>query len=180
MGFVLSLSTTVSVVVDGVVFQNEMGAANGNLARVLGSDLAHGFNGDPASSNVKHIASLSADQQALVRTTYFQALRMLWVMYVAFAGLASVLNPFVRAHKLRSENGGSVLGADRVQPAGQSGPLPRNGSNGMGVLEMTEVSRECSTHLEAHNGTAVLVFLPVGLCLNGSRPPSKQLEWPAA
>lgn len=34
---------------------------------------------------------------------------------MAFAGLATVLNLFVRAHKLRSENEGAVLGADRSQ-----------------------------------------------------------------
>jgi hypothetical protein len=39
---------------------------------------------------------------------------------VAFAGLATVLNLFVRAHKLRTENEGAVLGADRSRQQGST------------------------------------------------------------
>lgn len=38
---------------------------------------------------------------------------------MAFAGLATVLNLFVRAHKLRSENEGAVLGADGSRQQGR-------------------------------------------------------------
>ncbi|KAJ5487747.1 hypothetical protein N7530_002047 [Penicillium desertorum] len=84
MGFVRSLSTAISVVVGGVVFQNEMNAKNGELASRLGSDssLASIFNGDNAASSVEKISTvgLNADQQVLVREMYFEALRMVWVM----------------------------------------------------------------------------------------------------
>lgn len=84
MGFVRSLSTAISVVVGGVVFQNGMNAKNGELASRLGSDssLANIFNGDNAASSVEKISTvgLNADQQVLVRKTYFEALRMVWVM----------------------------------------------------------------------------------------------------
>lgn len=84
MGFVRSLSTAISVVVGGVVFQNEMNAKNGELASRLGSDssLANIFNGDNAASSVEKISTvgLNVDQQVLVRKTYFEALRMVWVM----------------------------------------------------------------------------------------------------
>ncbi|GAB1211671.1 hypothetical protein ATERTT37_000795 [Aspergillus terreus] len=133
MGFVRSLSTAISVVVGGVVFQNEMNAKNEGLATQLGSNstLAREFNGDLAAASVEEIGTLGldADQEALVRKTYFEALRMVWVMYVAFAGLATVLNLFVRAHKLRDENEGAVLGADRARPQG-------NPADGAAELEM--------------------------------------------
>ncbi|KAH2314190.1 hypothetical protein KXV47_002714 [Aspergillus fumigatus] len=123
MGFVRSLSTAISVVVGGVVFQNEMNAKNERLASQLGSNstLAREFSGDRAASSVEEISTLglNADQEALVRKTYYEALRMVWVMYMAFAGLATVLNLFVRAHKLRSENEGAVLGADRSRQQGR-------------------------------------------------------------
>ena len=38
--------------------------------------------------------------------------------YVAFAGLAAILNLFVRARKLRTENEGAVLGIDRSRQEG--------------------------------------------------------------
>ncbi|KAJ5926169.1 hypothetical protein N7516_007942 [Penicillium verrucosum] len=131
MGFVRSLFTAISVVVGGVVFQNEMNAKNGELASQLGSNssLASMFNGDSAASSVTEIRTvgLNADQQVLVRKTYFEALRMVWVMYVAFAGLATVLNLFVRGRKLRSENEGAVLGVDRSRLEGG----PSNGATEM-------------------------------------------------
>jgi MFS family permease len=148
MGFVRSLSTAVSVVVGGVIFQNQMNAKNDGLAGQLGesSALARQFNGDLAASSVEDIGTigLSGEQEAIVRKTYFEALRIVWVMvghpvielpdfvcymltvrsapqqYVAFAGLATFLNLFVRAHKLRNENEGAVLGADRARPQAPS------------------------------------------------------------
>ncbi|RAH85996.1 MFS transporter [Aspergillus japonicus CBS 114.51] len=118
MSFVRSLATAVAVVVGGVVFQNEMTAAQGALVAQLGGALASGFDGDLAASNVEQIARLPAPQRLLVRRTYFQALRMVWVMYVAFAGLASLLTLLIRAHTLRRENEGPVLGVDRARPDG--------------------------------------------------------------
>ncbi|KAL3431427.1 putative MFS transporter [Aspergillus tetrazonus] len=108
MGFVRSLSTAISVVVGGVVFQNEMNAKNEGVASHLGlnSTSARGFSGDLAASIVREISALglNADQEALIRKTYFEALRVVWIMYVLFARLATVLNLFVRDHKFRSEN----------------------------------------------------------------------------
>ncbi|KAJ5343815.1 uncharacterized protein N7506_003639 [Penicillium brevicompactum] len=97
MGFVRSLSTAISVVVGASM-----------------------FNGGNAASNVEEIqnAGLSTDQQIMVRKTYFEALRVVWVMCVAFAGLAAILNLFVRARKLRTENEGAVLGIDRSRQQG--------------------------------------------------------------
>jgi hypothetical protein len=84
MGFVRPLSTAVSVVVGGVVFQNQMNVKNEGLASSLGgnSALARQFNGDLAASSVEDIGSigLSGEQKATVRKTYFKALRIVWVM----------------------------------------------------------------------------------------------------
>lgn len=93
MGFVRSLSTAISVVVGGVVFQNEMNAKNERLASQLGSNstLAREFSGDRAASSVEEISTLglNADQEALVRKTYYEALRMVWVM-VSHRDIATV------------------------------------------------------------------------------------------
>ncbi|KAL4748024.1 hypothetical protein BDW72DRAFT_205965 [Aspergillus terricola var. indicus] len=135
MGFVRPLSTAISVVVGGVVLQNEMNAKNEGLASHLGlnSTSARGFSGDLAASSVGEISALglNADQEALIRKTYFEALRVVWIMriyangmsvcyyYVSFSGLATVLNLFVRDHKLRGENEGAVLGAERLRQRGR-------------------------------------------------------------
>lgn len=95
MGFVRSLATAISVVVGGVVFQNEMNAKNGQLASQLrsNSSLASIFNGENAASSVTEIRTvgLNADQQVLVRKTYFEALKMVWVM----VGLLNITTRYI-------------------------------------------------------------------------------------
>ncbi|GKZ24060.1 hypothetical protein AbraIFM66951_010559 [Aspergillus brasiliensis] len=125
MGFVRSLATAIAVVVGGVVFQNEMSAANTSLVDRLGGDteLAGEFDGDLAASNVERIGGLEVGEQVVVRETYFGALRMVWVMYVAFAGLASVGTLFVRKIDLRRESEGVVLGVERGRGNGVRGEV---------------------------------------------------------
>ncbi|WQF76343.1 Putative major facilitator superfamily, MFS transporter superfamily [Colletotrichum destructivum] len=125
MGFLRSIATAISVVVGGVVFQNQMKAGNPALADRIGHELARQFDGDNASAHVEDVSLLTADQQVPVRQTYFRALRTVWIMYVAFAGLALVLNLFVSEHHLSGERKEAVLGVDRGKP--DSLQQPRQG-----------------------------------------------------
>ncbi|KXH47817.1 plays a role in the entry into G0 [Colletotrichum salicis] len=116
MGFLRSIATAISVVVGGVVFQNQMRAENLGLAEVIGGELAGQFDGENASAHVEDISLLSADQQVPVRQAYFRALKTVWIMYVAFSGLALVLNLFVSEHHLSDERKAAILGVDRGNP----------------------------------------------------------------
>lgn len=80
MGFLRSLGTAISIVVSGVIFQNEMTAANPILVDQLGPELARLFNGDQASANVELIGTLQPEQQATVRKVYFESMRAVWIM----------------------------------------------------------------------------------------------------
>jgi len=80
MGFVRSIANAVSIVVGGVIFQNEMNVANPDLVDQLGQQLASQFNGGQALANVELIETLPRDQQVLVRQAYFRALRTVWIM----------------------------------------------------------------------------------------------------
>ncbi|OJJ34614.1 hypothetical protein ASPWEDRAFT_112861 [Aspergillus wentii DTO 134E9] len=113
MALMRSISTAISVVVGGVVFQNRMNAENPGLVDTLGNDVAKQFNGADASVNVEQIHTLPRAQQEIVKEVYFRALRTTWTMYVAFAGLATILTLFIRAHHLSTRNEGVVLGVDR-------------------------------------------------------------------
>ncbi|KAI0018444.1 major facilitator superfamily domain-containing protein [Xylariomycetidae sp. FL0641] len=113
MSFVRSIATAISIVVGGVIFQNEMTAENPKLVQQLGPQLAAQFNGDRASATVDLIHNLPSDQQDSVRRAYFQSLKSVWIMYVAFAGLSLALNALVRGHHLSTENRQAVLGLDR-------------------------------------------------------------------
>ncbi|KAK1723077.1 putative MFS transporter [Colletotrichum acutatum] len=116
MGFLRSIATAISVVVGGVVFQNQMKAENPDLVEMIGGELAGQFDGENASAHVEDIALLAAEQQVPVRQAYFRALKTVWIMYVAFSGLALVLNLFVSEHHLSDERKAAVLGVDRGNP----------------------------------------------------------------
>ncbi|ETS78622.1 hypothetical protein PFICI_10684 [Pestalotiopsis fici W106-1] len=116
MGFLRSIATAVSVVAGGVIFQNVMRSENLALVDQLGQQLAGQFDGENASANVDKIAALPSDQGVLVRQAYFKALRTVWIMYVAIAGVASVLTLFVGEYHLSNERNEVVLGVDREEP----------------------------------------------------------------
>ena len=80
MGFVRSIATAISVVIGGVIIQNEMNKVNPDLVDQLGQRLASQFNGGQASANVELLGTLPGDQQVIVRQAYFGALRTVWVM----------------------------------------------------------------------------------------------------
>ncbi len=64
----------------GVIFQNEMSAANPQLVELLGPQLASQFSGSQASANIHLIEKLPGNQQVVVRKAYFEALRTIWIM----------------------------------------------------------------------------------------------------
>ncbi|KAI0967572.1 putative MFS transporter [Xylaria arbuscula] len=115
MGFLRSIATAVSVVVGGVIFQNEMNRTNPTLVNRLGSQLASLFDGANATENVERISGLASDQQVIVRQAYYQSVKVVWISYVAFAGFSSFLNLFVRQHHLSSEKKDTVLGVNRIK-----------------------------------------------------------------
>ena len=84
MGFVRSVATAISIVIGGVIFQNEMSAGNSQLVDQLGPQLASQFNGSQASANIDLIERLPVNQQVAVRKAYFESLRTIWIMVREF------------------------------------------------------------------------------------------------
>ncbi|KAI0146382.1 major facilitator superfamily domain-containing protein [Xylariaceae sp. FL1272] len=130
MNFLRSIAIAISIVAGGVIFQNEMTAANPMLATQIGAELARQFNGDQATAKVEAINKLPDEQQDVVRQAYYYSLRDVWIMYTAFAGLSLLFNVFVRTHHLSTENKGAVLGVDREKTVGNSGSLELEGPQG--------------------------------------------------
>lgn len=80
MNFARSIAIAISIVVGGVIFQNEMTAANPGLVAQIGTELGQQFNGDQASAKVEAINKLPDQQQGAVRQAYFYSLRDVWIM----------------------------------------------------------------------------------------------------
>jgi hypothetical protein len=103
-GFTRNLSTAISVVIGGVVFQNEMQKKTPSLIASLGPDLAGRISGSSAGANVMLIEQLPPAQRAIARSAYFGSLRTMWIMYVAFAALGLCISIFIAANVLSKEH----------------------------------------------------------------------------
>jgi len=99
-GFVRNLSTSVSVVVGGVVFQNQMQKHYQTLLAALGPTLANELKGGSAGASVGIVAALPPAQQAVARLAFWQSLRTMWIMYVCFAAAGIFVSIFIGVRKL--------------------------------------------------------------------------------
>lgn len=104
LGFVRSFSTAVSVVIGGVVFQNQMQEHYEELRLLLPADIVQKFSGDAATANVKLIATLNGVEKIAVQRLYAESLSTMWILYTSIAGLGLVLSIFVTKQHLATEH----------------------------------------------------------------------------
>ncbi|KAK4683042.1 hypothetical protein QC764_0025350 [Podospora pseudoanserina] len=149
MGFARSMATAVSVVVGGVIFQNGMDGRNGGLVEKLGEDIAGWFRGGEAAGSIERIGLHVEEEQMVVRAAYFESLRLVWIMYVAFAGLATVLTLLVRGQRLSQEHKEVVLGVERsrgtqAQPGVELESVPEGRPGERNVVEIRQMNLRVS------------------------------------
>jgi hypothetical protein len=100
-GFVRSLSTSISVVIGGVVFQNTIQDYSDKLSAVLGNaSLAGDFSAANATSSVLVVHTLDSLQQDAVKEMYVAGLREMWKMYAGIAGCGLVAALLMKKHTL--------------------------------------------------------------------------------
>ncbi|KAN0093483.1 MFS general substrate transporter [Hyaloscypha variabilis] len=103
-GFVRNLSTSISVVIGGVVFQNEMQKRYPSLVAALGLETANLLSGNSAGASVGIVKALPARQREVAREAFAGSLRTMWIMYVAFSGLGLLVSLGVGSRKLSKEH----------------------------------------------------------------------------
>lgn len=77
-GFVRQLATSISVVVGGVVYQNEMEKRTGRLQAALGVSTASKLTGGGAGANVELIDNLPSGPREVARVAFAQSLQPMW------------------------------------------------------------------------------------------------------
>ena len=107
-GFIRSLSTSISVVMGGVVFQNSMSAHHKHLSSVLGTQLAQNFSASTAAVNVLTVRTLPMIQQAEVKAAYAASLKSMWMMYASMGGLGVIAALFVKKQVSRGASSGTL------------------------------------------------------------------------
>ena len=103
-GFVRNLSTSVSVVIGSVVFQNQMQKKYPSLVASLGVSVANELSGGSAGSSVDLVKQLPPATRAIAREAFAESLKTMWIMYTAFAALGVFISLFVGNQKLSKEH----------------------------------------------------------------------------
>ena len=99
-GFVRQLSTAISVVLGGVIFQNRMMQQEGTLAASLGQRIAMDLGSNGAGTSVGEVKTLPPAQKAVAARVYVSSLKTMWIFYVAISAFGLIVSLFIAKNKL--------------------------------------------------------------------------------
>ncbi|KAM5355378.1 hypothetical protein ACJ41O_002024 [Fusarium nematophilum] len=102
--FIRQMGTSISVVIGGVIFNNEMEKQYPKLERELGPDLAHSLSGANAASSVQLVGALEGEDGRVAKAAYWKSLQTMYIVYACFAGLALVISMFLQQVNLSKEH----------------------------------------------------------------------------
>lgn len=103
--FLRQLGTSVSVVVGGVIFNNEMQKQQAYLQSTLSStELANRLSGSNAAGSVQLVADLTGRDGEVARGAYWNALRTMYIVYTVFAGAGMIVSLFIRQVNLSKDH----------------------------------------------------------------------------
>ncbi|ROW06287.1 hypothetical protein VPNG_08050 [Cytospora leucostoma] len=108
--FTRVLSSAVSVVIGGVVFQNQMQKHFAELVLTLGPDTAGKLAGSSASTSVGIVNGLPREERRVARAAYHDSLRIMWIVYVAFAAVGMLASAFVSKKVLSATHNKATTG----------------------------------------------------------------------
>ncbi|KAJ5820163.1 Efflux pump dotC [Penicillium riverlandense] len=99
-GFIRQLSTSISVVLGTVIYQNVMSQQGGKLIAAIGPQRTAIISSSFAGSSKSLIEKLEPSQRAVVLEAFTYALNRMWIFYTCMAGLGFILSLFIRAKVL--------------------------------------------------------------------------------
>ncbi|KAF3390501.1 hypothetical protein F1880_009248 [Penicillium rolfsii] len=99
-GFVRQLSTSMSVVLGTVIYQNVIGQQADKLIAAIGPERTAQVSASFAGSSKELIQSLTQSQREVVLEAFTFALSRMWIFYTCMAGLGLILSLFIRPREL--------------------------------------------------------------------------------
>lgn len=99
-GFVRQLSTSMSVVLGTVIFQNVMSQQAPKLIAAIGPEKTKQLASTFAGSSKPLIESMSPSDRKVVLGAFTHALSRLWIFYTAVGGVGFILSLFIRHREL--------------------------------------------------------------------------------
>lgn len=99
-GFVRNISTSISVVLGGVVFTNELKNKYSSLVPVLGAERARLLTSSSFGATTGVIRTLTGPARHAVDVAYTNSLRTMWIFYTAFAAFGILISLFITKTEL--------------------------------------------------------------------------------
>lgn len=99
-GFTRNLSTAISVVIGGVIFQNGMNKREATLRASLGQRIAMELGGGGAGASTGIVNGLPPGQKDVATKTYTESLKMMWVFYTCVAAVGVAASLLIQRQKL--------------------------------------------------------------------------------
>ena len=99
-GFVRNLSTSISVVLGGVVFTNQLHNKYSSLVPVLGAERARLFTSSSFGATTGLIRTLTGETRHAVNVAYTNSLQTMWIFYTAFAAFGILISLFITKSEL--------------------------------------------------------------------------------
>lgn len=109
-GFVRQLATSISVVLGGVIFQNELSKKGPELARQLGPQIAARLSGTNLESSTAFIKHLPPAQKVIADQAITSSLRTMFIFYTAISGFGLFLGLFIKKKALSNVHEKSKTG----------------------------------------------------------------------
>ena len=114
-GFVRNIATALSIVLGGVVFNNELGKKESALARALSpSDAAQVAHASFART-LDLARGFSPAQKSAVNVAYTESLRTMWIFYTAFAAFGILISVFITRKELSRSHEKAVTGVEEQE-----------------------------------------------------------------
>ena len=102
--FIRNLATSISVVVGGVVFQNEMSKQSAELVAALGPQTAQSLAGFSAGATTQVVDRLPPEPREVARKAFAQSLHYLWIMYLCFSIAGLLCSVMIGKKKLTRQH----------------------------------------------------------------------------
>ena len=99
-GFIRNLSTAISVVIGGVIFQNAMKKRESALIAATNQQIGSEVGGGGAGAATSVVKNLSEPSRQIVRGVYVASLREMWIFFVCIAAIGVVTSLFIKKTKL--------------------------------------------------------------------------------
>ena len=103
-GFVRQLSTAISVVIGGVIFQNGMMKREHTLEKAIDPKTAHQIGGGGAGAATGIVKALPEPGRSIATGAYVDSLRIMWIFYVCISACGIAAAAFIGKKKLNKEH----------------------------------------------------------------------------